>query len=431
MDQEQPVLRVGIISDMQTHACEGDWGMSNTVKAFHMLAEMKIDVLVNGGDIADQGDDPAPLYRYQEHFHACFKEKLPAQIACAGNHDFWSHPEAGNRSQAEIYEEFCRIFGYPHTDPVSIRVSGYDFIAFSTDNERDYSPEDCEKLLRPVLEKSATENPGKPIFLVTHYHPKETCIGGYNKWSGKVGLRQVLNDFPQVVSISSHTHRPLEDERCIWQGEFTAVNTSTLSYIGIDERCANQVGGIPPYAREGVQMMVMDIYRDRLVFRRYNVEDRREIKPDRPWIVSLPYSPENPVYSFERRAAVRTAPRFKPGTQLLFRVDYGFIYLLFEGAEHDDFTHFYRVAITEIFPDGSKGETKSYTYISNFYRLERNQDPRQSFRLPPNSMEKGKTYRFDVYPVETFGKEGAPITVTCPTPFNYPFRNMEEIGPQE
>ena len=89
------------------------------------------------------------------------------------------------------------------------------------------------------------------------------------------------------------------------------------------------------------------------------------------------------------------------------------------------------MAITEIFPDGSEGETKSYTYISNFYRLERNQDPRQSFRLPPNSMEKGKTYRFDVYPVETFGKEGAPITVTCPTPFNYPFRNMEEIGPQE
>ena len=425
----KPVLRVGIISDVQAYAYSQDWGMHNCEKAFRILADQKIDVLMNGGDIADGGDSVAPLEYYQEMVKKYFTEKMPVQVSCAGNHDFWSHPGVGERSQEQIFSDFCRIFGDEETDPVCKTIAGYDFIAFSTNNKSNYSEEDCERLLRPALEKAVARDASKPIFVITHFQPKGTCAGGIK--GGRAGLRKVFNDFPQVISFSSHSHCPLEDERCIWQGEFTAINTSSLSYGCIEERCVNVCGPILPFGREALGIMVMDIFEDRLEIHRYNAEDGHEIKPDRIWNIALPYSPADPVYSFERRAAVRTAPEFEPGTDVYFRIDYGFVYLVFNEAKHDDFTHFYRITATEIGPDGSDGKVMEFRYVSHFYRLLRNCDPRYVFRLPPNSVEPGKFYRYNVYPVETFGKEGKPISLTCQVPPHYTCNNVAEIGPQE
>ena len=71
----KPVLRVGIISDVQAYAYSQDWGMHNCEKAFRILADQKIDVLMNGGDIADGGDSVAPLEYYQEMVKKYFTEK--------------------------------------------------------------------------------------------------------------------------------------------------------------------------------------------------------------------------------------------------------------------------------------------------------------------------------------------------------------------
>ena len=70
-------------------------------------------------------------------------------------------------------------------------------------------------------------------------------------------------------------------------------------------------------------------------------------------------------------------------------------------------------------------------YVGNFYRLERNRDKRLVLRIPPNTLEKAKRYRIDIYPVETFGKEGKPLSLTTTIRHSYTFNNLSEIGPQE
>jgi len=414
--EESPVLKVGIISDVQSYAFEQDWGMHNCIKAFEMLAEMDIDVLVNAGDIGDFGEESKAIEYYQKMVEKHFPRKMPIQVNCAGNHDFWTKKNSPLTSDY-VFARFQNVFHDPVKNPFSKTIAGYDFISFASDNKNNYSEKFCDSL-KDEIQKSVARDPHKPIFVITHFQPKDTCSGSLK--DGRSGLRRIMNEFPQVVSLSGHTHCPLEDERCIWQGEFTAINTSTLSYGCIEENCANLMGPILPFGREVIQMMYMEIYRDRLEIHRYNVEDGREIKPDNIWKVSLPYKPEEAVYT-DKRALFRNEPEFPSDTKIYFRIDYGFVYLVFNEAKHDDFVHFYKLVFTEIKPDGTERKPMEYLYVANFYRLLKNQDPRYVFRLPPHTLEAAKTYRFDVYPIETFGKTGKPISLTASVPEYYTF----------
>jgi hypothetical protein len=54
---------------------------------------------------------------------------------------------------------------------------------------------------------------------LSHYHPEGTVLGASAKYGRR--LRKVLDKFPQVISLSGHTHCPLANERMIWQGAFT------------------------------------------------------------------------------------------------------------------------------------------------------------------------------------------------------------------
>ena len=56
-NQNDPVLRVGIISDVQGYNYAQDWGMHNLEKALNMLEKMDIDVSKININIAKQ-DSP-------------------------------------------------------------------------------------------------------------------------------------------------------------------------------------------------------------------------------------------------------------------------------------------------------------------------------------------------------------------------------------
>ena len=47
-------------------------------------------------------------------------------------------------------------------------------------------------------------------------------------------LTDILEKYPQVVDFAGHSHFPMNDPRSIWQGDYTALNTGTLSYYEMD-----------------------------------------------------------------------------------------------------------------------------------------------------------------------------------------------------
>jgi hypothetical protein len=52
-EQETPLLRVAIMSDIQGHPYAEDAGMRNLERALDVLAPFRPDVVVNDGDIND------------------------------------------------------------------------------------------------------------------------------------------------------------------------------------------------------------------------------------------------------------------------------------------------------------------------------------------------------------------------------------------
>ncbi len=418
----EPILKVGIFGDVQAYASKADWGMTNLEKAFQLFEPQKPDLLLQLGDLCDRGD-AKPLFGL---YHELVRRYLPKniqQLHCAGNHEFWVDAEP--KDSEALYRAFVSGLGQSPETPCHIVIRGYDFIAFSEDAEQ-YSPEKLA-LLKAALDKAVQRDAEKPIFLLTHFPPADTVSGSHGP-AGQKALRELLNGYRQVVSFSGHSHYPLEDERCIWQGEFTAVTTSTLSYGCMEERPYNALGANLPFGREAIQVLSMEIFSDRLVIHRYNAEDNREIKPDRPWVIALPYRPEKARYTAER-VRKRKAPAFPDNAEIVLRLDYWFAYLLFNAAEHDDFVHFYKIAITE---KGKPESRKEFLFAADFYRLERNRDSRPQFRLPCEILSPGKSYCFEVYPTESFGLTGEPLRLETEIPATYHFQKSgRPLYPQE
>ena len=427
-DGDRPVLRVGIVGDVQARDGGGDWGTHNLARALDMLAERGIDVLLMVGDLADCAEERV-FATYRRMVAERFGDRSPEQLACAGNHDFWVAGKFADRDHRRLYEAFCRGIGQSAVNPYHAVVKGYHFIAMSEDvggADEQYSA-GAVAALETEIRRAESAAGSAPIFVLTHYPPRDTVSGSHDEKAGQVRLGAMLKAHPTVVSFSGHTHYPLEDERSVWQGEYTAVTTSTLAYGCMEEAPYNSCNKIVPFAREVNQALYMEVFEDKLVLRRLNVAERREIKPDRPWVAPLPFEPERAVFTARRRGS-RRAPEFPPDARMLLRYDFGFSYLIFDAARHDDFVHFYRLRIV----DSETGETVfDRRYVSDFYRLARHIDSRQVIRLPGEALVPGRSYRYELFPEESFGLEGAPLVLTATVPERYVFRSDVRIYPQE
>ncbi len=63
----------------------------------------------------------------------------------------------------------------------------------------------------------------KPIFVITHVNPIYTCYGSDKR--GNKGIFDAIKYYRKAISISSHSHYSIIDDKSIWQGQFTANQT--------------------------------------------------------------------------------------------------------------------------------------------------------------------------------------------------------------
>ena len=416
----KPLLKVGIFSDIQALPSRHDWGMYNFVKALEIFKEKGVDLLVNAGDLAE-GGDPETYALYWQLIEEAFPGGSPEHIACEGNHDC-----NGKVPFKEAFAKVCKNLRRECVNPEHRVIKGYDFITFATFDRIHYAEEELPALEK-ALQKAAERDPEKPVFVITHFPPAETVSGSFS--SGSEGLKRVLQKFPQAVSLSGHTLYPLMDERTIWQGEFTAIETSTLAYgCMTEEKCFNTVNGILPFAREVTECLYLEIFEDRMEFRRYNTTDRRELGP--VWKTALPFVPGKGEYTASR-AETRQAPRFAEGSTVLLRYDYGYAYIIFDRCTRGDFAHFYDVEFSCFDEEKAVWDEPSvYRYCGDFYRFECNQQDKLYFKLP-ETLKEGHLCRFRIYGVESFGKRGEPLEMECRLWKGYRFKEAAGLYPQE
>ena len=86
-------------------------------------------------------------------------------------------------------------------------------------------------------------DPKLPFVYTQHAHPKDTCFGSW-AWGHDDGRStRALSPFPNAVAFSGHSHYTLPDERTVWQGAFTSINTSSLKYSSTDYSLRENING--------------------------------------------------------------------------------------------------------------------------------------------------------------------------------------------
>ena len=382
----EPILKVGIISD--THIKKRPSSCNVLIEAMKLFKAHKVDLIVNTGDIADVYQEDA-YKNYRNTVTTVFPDavKRPPEIFVYAWHDRINR-EKDNHEQ--VFEDIKKLLGFSHKMYDCIKLKGYPFLVF---------PQGLDfKKYEKMIAQTCKENPDKPVFVLDHVPPYNTV---YNSlvW-GEANRRKILDKYPQVIHISGHVHGSLGNELNIWQDKFTAVNVGSLHLW------SGAFIGNSPVSLLSTTSMIMEVYPDKLVFRRFFSMTKNEYQPDTPWVVPLPFDPRTAPYNFERRKAASTVPVFPKNTKITTEINPAGVNINFPQAEHKDGVFAYKIMFYEQ-RDGKWIYFSRKDIMGNFMHEGKKRTANVNHTLNIGYFNPGKRYRLDVIPVNPFGKEGA------------------------
>lgn len=384
-------FRVAVISDTQLPPTEQDLNNNDTYlqnfkKALTVIKNNNVDMILFAGDIGDLGTRFA-FQTYADAIDEVFGENKPIIQTIMGNHDYWNKNALTAINHIKAFEEITEESPWTH-----YVVNGYHFIGASpNDGSMTSAYRITSKWLDKELEKASAESDGKPIFVITHNQPENTSYGSED-W-GDTTIDSVLSKYPNVISFSGHVHYSLLDERSIWQGGYTVINTQSLSYTELEPGKEN--GTIPPNEDVTPMGYIMDFSEDKIEIHRINFANGSmgyEEKKDMLWSFSLPYENDG-RYSFDARRAKNEAPVVSDTAGTVSANNF-YVTLSFAAAEDDDFVHSYKVVIDD-------KETKYF--FSDFYNGIDNMKDTVSLELEND----GGTHNYKIYAVDSWGEESA------------------------
>ncbi len=435
-----PNLRLGILSDVHIH---GAGAVPMLEKAFIFFRDAGADGVIIAGDIADTGLVTQLQLTADAWFRVFPDNKAPdgrtvEKLFVYGNHDVSNmgerelakrYPDAAERARQRINRDpqgtWEKCFREPWGGGVYAKqVKGYTFVGAHWGHEKE-----LDAFLQANADRLGLRG-GKPFFYAQHPHPGNTVQGSW-AWGHDGGVStRALEKFPNAVAFSGHSHYSHTDDRCVWQGTFTSVGTSSLSYIFAQYWRENgeTYGKRPlqmPCLKEwtGKQGLLLHVYDDRLVFERREFVTGEKTGPD--WV--LPLDGSTP-FAFETRAAQMVPPEFPADAKVSIACAVGKDRA---GTETEQ--------VTVSFPPACPSKT-SRVYDYEVRALAYTQDPdceiavrrvlSTSFHLPPTQETKdvqtcvfalkdlvGKgPIRFVVRPTECYGGKGREIRSVLWTP---------------
>ena len=346
----RPPLRLGVVSDIHIRnngKTENGYvaGSTGTFRAaLEYFRERRVDAVVIAGDMADTGK-MSELDRVGQVWREVFPDSKGLDgarvepVFVYGNHDrlAWKWPLRGAAAKdpekvaaarkgaigGREAEAWKRAFGLEWQPVYSVKVKGYTFLCAHWGYEKDIPAYAAAHAAELDLHGA------RPFFCVQHPHPKGTLFSYWGKGAEDGGqLTEFLKDYPNAVSFSGHSHMGLTDDRSVWQGAFTAVNTCTLLQIstpyGGEWQCVNSrrkdtslARHMGATSRKGRQGMVMDVWPDRLEIERREFALGEVAGPVRT--VPVPANPANPAYGYAAQAARTVAPKFPVGAAVYAR----------------------------------------------------------------------------------------------------------------
>ena len=437
----KPIAKIGVLSDIHLKV-PGD--EDTFLKALEYFRDNGADGVLVAGDISDTGKI-SELKRAADAWFKIFPDgKAPdgrkvEQLFILGNHDRWGWrgglkeeqlndpailADALGASYESIKKAWEECFHEEYSPIWMKNVNGIAVIGAHWGLCDDHG-----KLMEKFFaENGKLLNPQLPFIYTQHDHPKNTCMGAW-AWGHDNGTAtRVLSQYPNAVVFSGHSHYSLTDERSVWQGEFTSINTSSLKYSSKDYACRENVGSNSYGYRgekrkhattrintsDGRQGMLVSVFADRLEIERREFVYGESLGPD--WIVPLPARTNGPM-AFQSRALKRSAPEFSADVEIgvcVKETQEGkkSIEVSFPSAHAVDGCRVneYEITVTLVEDDFDLIQAQRRLLAADFYLPESQCGKENVCVFSFNELQLKGRYVFSVRPIECFGKKGAAKT---------------------
>ena len=437
--REDPALRVGILSDVHVGINSHELD-SIFVKVLEFYRMKDIDAMIIVGDFVNDGLEEEMANIAKDWFSVFpddkgLKGKHVERIFVYGNHEIDGHTYNNNEEKygkeyiekyniaAHREEYWEKYFREPFTPFYRKEVNGYTFLAAHY-NQRYETPGMAEFFAQ---EEDTFPDVDKPIFYIQHKHPKWTI-----PWAPDNGeSTRILKNYPNLICFSGHCHMSLTDEKSIWQGSFTSVNTASLKRTGVRGNRENgnlsekqkQEGVVlqmnQNWCGKGHQGMLMLVYNDRVDLERYDFhnDDLIGVWSIPTDVSKRPYDPEirkahgelyPPVFGKKSYVSIKKAlGKDRNGTptkqvQVFFPV-------AVSSGEHPRALD-YSVSVECQDADSTVTVFRKLVYSPYYYMCEKYDKALEGkCFFSEEELPKGVPFRFAVRPRDSFDNEGGAI----------------------
>ena len=317
-----------------------------------------------------------------------------------GNHDYMDNnfSKIGNQ---------IKFFKYMNSYPFShYLINNYNFIFWSyTFIIKGNSKKEEYSWLKSRIEyaRKKIKKVGDPIFIISHMPPLKTVYGSENILGDK-DLYDILKNYPEVISITGHSHYSLRNKKSIWQGEFTALNIQSISYIELDKLYSNYLDVVNSSKNDSMGLIV-SLNKNNVIFDRIQFSTE-EILEER-WNINFPMNSSNFNYKFDKMNN-KIKPFFDDKSRIKIKIinNKNFnkkILIIFKAAFHQDYVYKYKIVLKN---REKKENNRIYYFYSDYYKSKKNRQKILSFTIP-NDINRGK-YKIDIYAIDTFGNISKP-----------------------
>lgn len=326
-------LKFGVLSDIHVRDVATQQVF---IKALEWFRDHGVDGVLVAGDMADHGRVSQLKLVADAWFQVFPDGKAPdgrrvEQMFEYGNHDVSSYGDKQIEDKSKLRDEMIRFdpagnwercFHEKYAPLLVKEVKGYRFIGA-------HWP--AIGALNGWMDKNGKGlDPSLPFFYFQHSHPKDTCYGPWAWGHDNGASTKALSPFGNAIAFSGHSHYTLTDERSVWQGAFTSIGTSSLSYSSTDYSFRENMPGNGSGTREnrrhqmpnlatgnGKQGMLLSVCDDHIRIERHEFVYDQSLGDD--WVLPVGKAAEKP-FAYAKRKRARVAPEFPAGAKVVARV---------------------------------------------------------------------------------------------------------------
>ncbi len=427
----KPIVRFGVMSD--SHVTTDPATAEPLRRMFRHMSAAGVDAVLHCGDICEIG-----ALTELTHVAAAWREAFPGGRNSAGrpvtpffvfgNHDYHSasymrkKPVTDeDRATGILYNKekaWRMLTGEPFPGEIFTKtISGILFVGAHWSHETE-----MEEWL-----KAHPLDAAKPVFYVQHPHPKGTCFGG---WAGGGGAgKEILGVCRNLFAFSGHSHITVSDDRAVWQGGFVSMGAGSARLVSMGRREGCENCGKRPWLPGEVRHMgrapvgkawqasIVTVYADRVeVTRRDYLNDE---PLGEPWSIGFPFRHDANAPFIVADAA--RAPQFPEGAKIKIAEKKGprqpdgvkeeQVQLSVTAAVGDGphaRVFYYRVEVLDA--DGRKLAERKVAQGDIGFSEERTRRTDGFCCFGRDELPKGVPLRFRIFPLNTSGREGRPMT---------------------